>query len=229
MQYHIQTTPIWDAFKKDCSCPLCEIYKIAQARLVSQYLNEAVMEPEYRVKVNKTGFCTDHLQKLYAGENKLGLSLQIQTRTDFVISQLKQPNNAKDALKHANKLQENINTCVICDTLDEMMDRYAYTTAQMYLSEKQFKDVFTSSNGFCMPHYILLLKHSSKAGKATKDYLISLSALQISSLKKVNQESKTFSDMFDYRSNKKLSANVDEIVPNSINKLKGEIINIKSK
>ena len=27
MQYHIQTTPVWDAFKSNCDCPMCELEK----------------------------------------------------------------------------------------------------------------------------------------------------------------------------------------------------------
>ena len=53
MQYHIQTEPIWEAFKSGCDCPLCQIYSKNEERLVGQYLEEAVMIPEFRVNVNK--------------------------------------------------------------------------------------------------------------------------------------------------------------------------------
>lgn len=72
MQYHIQTSPIWDAFRENDGCPMCRLYERAESRLIKQYLDEAVMEPEYRIKVNKRGFCSDHLKKLYAGGNKPG-------------------------------------------------------------------------------------------------------------------------------------------------------------
>ena len=62
MQYHIQTEPIWEAFQSDCDCPMCRIYEKSETRLVEQYLNEAVMEPDYRVEVNKYGFCKEHLR-----------------------------------------------------------------------------------------------------------------------------------------------------------------------
>ena len=84
MQYHIQTTPIWDAFKEECGCPMCRIYKTSEQRLIKQYLGEAVMQPEYRVRVNERGFCTRHTLALYKGDNKLGTALQFATRIETV-------------------------------------------------------------------------------------------------------------------------------------------------
>ena len=44
MQYHIQTTPIWDSFKEKCHCPMCKIYNISENRLIKQYLGAAVRD-----------------------------------------------------------------------------------------------------------------------------------------------------------------------------------------
>ena len=57
MQYKIHTTPIWDAFKEDCLCPMCHINQELVDGLVDRYLNEAVMAPISRQSVNKYGFC----------------------------------------------------------------------------------------------------------------------------------------------------------------------------
>ena len=105
MQYHIQTTPVWDAFRKKDGCPICLLYERIENRLVKQYLGEAVMEPDYRIKVNKRGFCTRHLLKLYDGGNKLGLALQLNTRTENVIENIPSVSNAKQAKKLAEKLE----------------------------------------------------------------------------------------------------------------------------
>ena len=126
MQYHIQTAPIWDAFKENDGCPLCKLYARAESRLVKQYLGEAVMEPDYRVRVNERGFCDKHLVKLYDGNNKLGLALQLHTRTEHIIKCIDVPLNAKQARKLADRLEKTANTCVICDEVDEVMNRYYY-------------------------------------------------------------------------------------------------------
>ncbi len=224
MQYHIQTTPVWDAFKTNCGCPLCKIYAVSNERLVSQYLNEAVMEPDFRVRVNKLGFCDMHLRQLFAGKNKLGLGLQLNTRTDHVIKKLANPSNIKAAKKEAEIIRGSLKTCVICETVDEMMTRYAYTVAQMYLNEKAFPELFKNSKGFCMPHYALLLENAHRAGKMTEEYLAALVQVQKSSLIKVNADTERFTLMFDHNSTDKGMKGAADIIPAAIAKLKGEIL-----
>ena len=149
---------------------MCKLYARTESRLVKQYLGEAVMEPDYRVRVNERGFCDKHLVKLYDGNNKLGLALQLHTRTEHIIKCIDVPCNAKQARKLADKLEKTANTCVICDEVDEVMNRYYYTVAQMYLAEAAFPEVFAASYGFCMPHFIELLKMVSYAGKKQEAY-----------------------------------------------------------
>jgi hypothetical protein len=86
MRYHIQTAPIWDAFKENDGCPLCKLYARTEERLIKQYTGEAVMEPDYRVRVNERGFCARHLKQLFDGNNKLGVALQVNTRTEKIIA-----------------------------------------------------------------------------------------------------------------------------------------------
>ena len=219
MQYHIQTAPIWDAFKENDGCPLCKLYARTESRLVKQYLGEAVMEPDYRVRVNERGFCDKHLVKLYDGNNKLGLALQLHTRTEHIIKCIDVPCNAKQARKLADRLEKTANTCVICDEVDEVMNRYYYTVAQMYLAEAAFPEVFAASYGFCMPHFIELLKMVSYAGKKQEAYAAALTRKQI--------DLERFTKRFDYRSTDKFSGGTDDAIAVAINKLKGNIIDLK--
>lgn len=224
MQYHIQTEPIWEAFQSDCDCPMCRIYEKSETRLVEQYLNEAVMEPDYRVEVNKYGFCKEHLRKLFAGKNKLGLALQLHTRTLQVRSQIKPCSNYKQALKQAAELTETLDSCVICRSVDEMMKRYAYTVAQMYALEEDFKHAFQKCNGFCMPHYTLLLRESNKAGGKSSAYVTELVYVQNRSLDRVCNDLDRFAQMFDYRNAGSAVRPDPETVPSAIRKLKGRIL-----
>lgn len=227
MQYHIQTAPIWDAFKENDGCPLCKLYARTESRLVKQYLGEAVMEPDYRVRVNERGFCDKHLVKLYDGNNKLGLALQLHTRTEHIIKCIDVPCNAKQARKLADRLEKTANTCVICDEVDEVMNRYYYTVAQMYLAEAAFPEVFAASYGFCMPHFIELLKMVSYAGKKQEAYASALTRKQIDTLRKNDADLERFTKRFDYRSTDKFSGGTDDAIAVAINKLKGNIIDLK--
>lgn len=224
MQYHIQTTPVWDAFRQKDGCPICLLYERIENRLVKQYLGEAVMEPDYRIKVNKRGFCTRHLLKLYDGGNKLGLALQINTRTENIIENIGTTANAKQATKLAEKLDKTLDTCVICDEAEEIMTRYCYTVAQMFGAEAEFPKVFSESSGFCMPHFVRLLQYVSYAGKSAERYAAALTAKQLETLKKTNSDLERFTKRFDYNSADKFSGTTDDAIKNSINKLKGKII-----
>ncbi len=224
MPYHIQTEPIWEAFRADCDCPLCEIYNAASDRLVEQYLNEAVMEPDYRVQVNKYGFCTEHLRALFAGKNKLGLSLQLRTRTEEVRSHITPCASYRQALQQADALQKTMHTCVICNTVDDMMRRYAQTVAQLFADECDFRTVFGNSNGFCLPHYALLLRESNKAGRLTKAYLSQLVLLQNRTVDRICHDLDRFAERFDYRNAGSAVRPDPDTIPKAIRKLKGRIL-----
>lgn len=221
MQYHIQTTPIWDAFRSDCECPLCALYAHTEERLVAQYLNEAVMEPDYRVKVNKRGFCERHVHRLYEGKNKLGLALQLHTRSQHLLGVLKTADNAKAAKKEAVRVREALSTCVICDAVDEIMVRYAYTVAQMFGHETEFPALFAASNGFCLPHYALLLEYVSYAGKTAETYARELTHVERKRFSDLSDDLQSFTNQYDYRS-ARASGSAKDALPKMIHKIWSE-------
>ena len=228
MRYHIETAPIWDAFKSGCECPLCEIESSLSARLTDQYLNEAVMEPDYRVGVNKYGFCSAHFLKLFDGKNKLGLTLQTQTRLQSVMEDIKENLSAKQAAKHAQKLSETLDTCVICNQINRAIDVYYETVARMFLYEAEFKNVVLSSKGLCIKHYAGLLRFAKQAGKRADEFVKDITDTQLKNMKRLYAEMESFTDKFDANKRKANPAPVTTIESTSlqrtINKLKGKII-----
>lgn len=223
MQYHIQTTPIVDAFKQPCGCAFCRIEAETEARFVAQYQNEAVMEPAYRVRVNKIGFCKNHLAALFSGKNKLGAALQINTHTAEIIDGLSLIYTPKAAKKTADKLNAAQSSCVICDEVRTIMRRYAETTAQMFRYERGFPEALESSDGFCLPHYALLLTYATYAGPATKQYLAVLSKTQITKMKRDNEALEKFTERYDYNSKEKFSSTTDGALKRSVERLAGTI------
>ncbi len=73
MNYHIDTGLIIQKFNTDCECPICAIRKVAEEQFLHEFLNDSVMVPETRAKVNKLGFCAHHFDKLFARQNKLNI------------------------------------------------------------------------------------------------------------------------------------------------------------
>ena len=97
----------------------------------------------------------------------------------------------------------------------------------MYLAEAAFPEVFAASYGFCMPHFIELLKMVSYAGKKQEAYAAALTRKQIDALRKNDADLERFTKRFDYRSTDKFSGSTDDAIAVAINKLKGNIIDLK--
>lgn len=198
MQYQIQTAPLWDAYKATDGCPLCAIKKARENKLVAQYLAENVMDPDFRVAVNTHGFCPEHTHALFAGQNKLGLALQLETRTASLGELLKKtPADKKSADKLADTLDKR-RGCVICDALQEPMSRYYMTVAEMYSAESDFPALFSEAR-HCLDHAIMLLRNAKYAGKKTQGYLAALTAGLRRDLKKSEKDLRSFADCFDFR------------------------------
>jgi hypothetical protein len=208
---------------------MCELERKINERLVRQYTDEAVMIPEFRQKVNKYGFCSTHSKMLFNGGNKLGVALQMMTRTEALEKKLPYLDKVKKAKGCAKDLLGEINSCIICQSLDDSMERYAYTIGQMYVNEREFPALFEKCNGFCMPHYILMLENAHKAGggKASDLYSMSLSIVQKRALEKSVNELEKFTGKFDYRSTNKSSSDGNDALPKAINRLRGNILDIK--
>ena len=199
MQYKIHTTPIWDAFKKECLCPMCGLSEDLSIRLVDRFLNEAVMVPTSRQLVNKYGFCSHHYDLLLKGDNILGVALQSITRTEHLQNILNPPVNIKSAKRQAQKLLEESTSCIICVELETTMDRYYMTVAQMYYNEPPFMKTLNDSQGFCLYHYAKLLENAHHARSKSEQFLQSIHSVQITKFAKLKSDLDSFTQKFDYQ------------------------------
>ena len=154
MKQHIDTAPIWDSYKQDCECPLCLLNARVETASVDYFLGESVMEPSQRVEVNKKGFCAQHFKMMYDAGNRLGLGLMTHTYMKETLKSLKENANAiKEAAaaeagkpiykrfgpKKGAALTEVADAvfsmeqqCLMCERLQENMERYIYTLLYMY-------------------------------------------------------------------------------------------------
>lgn len=224
MAYHIDTGLIKDKFKEDSECPLCEIKKVVEEQFLFEFLNDAVMEDNTRIKVGKLGFCSRHFDMLFSRQNKLSVALQIGTRVDVLKNTLKEVKSVGAAIKQAKALEQASTTCIICDLTEESMVKYYKTIAQMFAREKQFFKSILSSKGFCMHHYAELLKYSKSAGFFAKDYVSLISGVQTRNINRVQSELKKFCDKHDYRNALEPLGNAETALPRMRVKLYGKKI-----
>ncbi len=222
MNYHIDTGLIIEKFNIDCECPLCEIKKVVEEQFLHEFLNDAVMEDNTRIKVGKLGFCDRHFDMLLSRQNKLSVALQIRTRIEFLQKHLTELKSVKGAKKQADYLEKAISTCVICDLTNESMVKYYKTIAQMFAKEKDFYKTLISSKGFCMHHYAMLLKYAGSASVFASDYVNLLSGVQLRGINRVDEDLKKFCDKHDYRNANEPLGSAETALPRIRTKLYGK-------
>lgn len=176
MQEKIHTVPVVESFEAGDECPFCHLQRQTDQRAIRYYAGPGAsyMEPEVRGTTNRAGFCAGHLQKLYDYGNALGNALMLQTHCEEILLDLRQQMEnyeipAKKSLFGRKKpaaqqpywlhLQERSESCVICQRVEESMDRQ-YQVFFALLKEPEFRQMIEDSKGFCIPHFSRLLKEA---------------------------------------------------------------------
>lgn len=241
MKYTLDTIPVLDAYRTGCECPLCKMRIQSEDSYVDSMLGAAYMEPDCRVRTNEIGFCSRHFELMYERRNRLGLALMTHTHMQEVIKSMEDIlsgdmpkggflaslSRAKPSADAAPaKIRARIADCVICQDLKNALNRYAYTIAQLYFTHAEFKQLFESSKGFCLPHLALVLDMAGKTLSAdqTKVFQKKVAEIEIENLKRVEGELEWFTLKFDYRNTDKPWGNSKDAVERGINKLMGAIV-----
>lgn len=200
MRYHISTALILQEFPKtESECPLCEIRSIVEKNVTEQYLSEAVMATGARLEVNAKGFCADHFDMLFSGQSKLGLALQCVTRMNVLKDIIDKPRGGRGAEKAAAEVYAAERTCVICDTVEDHMQRYYKTVAELYFAEEDFRELLGYTKGFCLHDYAGLLLNSKHASLKRKEYVDALAKIEGENFDKLQSDLQWFCDSHDFR------------------------------
>ena len=213
MNYHIDTGLIKEKFAENSECPLCEIQKVAEKQFLHEFLNDAVMADDCRIEVSKKGFCHEHFEKLFLGQNKLSVALQMETRVNKIDNLFLPVSNPSKAKKRAKEIENSLSSCIICDLLGESMTKYYKTVAQLFAREKDFLKLLYNTKGFCMHHYAELLRYSSEAGFMAKDYLKVLADVQKRNIDRLKEELHGFCAKHDYRNATAPLGNAETALP----------------
>ena len=248
MKQHIDTAPIWDSYRQDCECPLCLLAAKTEAATVDYFLGESVMEPSQRVEVNKKGFCASHFKMMYDAGNRLGLALITHTyMNETIVALKKNAERAREAAaaeagkpifkrlggqkgaglsEAAGEIHTIENTCLLCDRINENMERYVYTVLYMYKHESEFPALFASSKGMCLRHYAQALEMAPKhlSGDLLKKFVDTLTDIEMKSFDRLDGEIQWFTDKFDYRNQDKPWGNSKDAVKRCVNKLSHQVV-----
>lgn len=247
MRYHIDTIPVWDALKLDGECPLCALRRKTELIDVDRFLGASVMEPDTRIQVNDRGFCRRHQALLYAQQNRLGHALMMHSHVREVLAKavplFDQARAAAKKEAEAPALKRAVgkgggkeeiaaaakaigalsDRCIICDSIDENVRRYAYTLLHLYKTDPAFSAAFAASKGVCLPDMAMLmdLARQEMNGSLLSRFIDDLCAAVQKSLEKNEKDLEGFTLKFDYRNTQKPWGDSRDSLERTVNKLRG--------
>ena len=240
MRYHIDTIPVWDALHAQGECPLCTLRRKTEHTLTERYLGASVMEPDTRIRVNSKGFCTKHQPMLYARQNRLGHALmmlshlrEVRQKLEPVLNQPAPPSRGGlfGLSRRAPASEAAVSSpvaalaqgCVLCDSLQESMERYTYTVLHLWKTDVNFQRELVASRGFCLPDTALLMDMAQThlSGKALEGFQQTVGLLLRENLKRLDEELERFTLKFDYRNSDKPWGESRDALERTVQKLRG--------
>ncbi len=215
MKEQLYTIPVNEAFDEKTECPICSMYHSIEEGALDFTLGPSYMEDDVRMVTDKVGFCERHVAKLYERGNRLGLALMLKTHADRMLNEVEKRQKSLKTIKKAGflkKVPENGNevseyldglqtSCFVCSRVDDVFDRYIDTLFWLYEQDRDFREKFKNSKGFCNAHYSLLLKKCPDAlgAEAAKSFAGICSEIYLENMKRVRDDLSWFIDKFDYR------------------------------
>ena len=200
MRYHIDTIPVWDALKLDGECLLCALERKTELGEAERYLGASVMEPDTRVQVNDKGFCRRHHAMLFGMSNRLGHALMLESHLITITD-----------------------SCLMCETIEENMQRYLHTFLHLYQNDSDFRSRFGQGKGLCLPHTARLLEAAREelAPKELGELISVITRLQKENMDRMQEDISWFIKKFDYRYDKESWGNSKDAVERTVNQLRG--------
>ncbi|MDO4739456.1 MAG: DUF6062 family protein [Eubacteriales bacterium] len=235
MKEHIDTIPLWEAFREDCECPLCRLHSLNEANYREYFMGASVMEPDVRVETNKKGFCARHYGQMFRMSNRLGLALSTHTYLRDVIARIDADAKSRDgapkktglfarkqAAPAADELSSVGETCILCERLKTTMQRYIETFFVTWKKEAEFKKAFSGCKGFCVQHYAALMQAApaNLSGADLAAFTKDLIDVEKKALDRIEKELEWFTLKFDYRNADKPWGTSEDAVERTLNKLR---------
>lgn len=175
MPEKIFTIPIQEAFDANDGCPFCRLREKLEKQTLEYTLGAAMMEPDVRIEMNRTGFCREHLREMYGMKNKLALGLILESHLDEVRRTMEAPpSGGKAGLLRKKSTEEDgadglwnfTKSCFLCSRIRGTELRYASNAAWLWETDAAFREKLRRQPFFCLSHSALLLKVGKSELKA---------------------------------------------------------------
>ncbi|MDR1060507.1 MAG: DUF6062 family protein [Clostridiales bacterium] len=167
MKESIYTIPINEVFGRLDGCPMCSLERGLESASLEYVMGAAMMEPDVRVKTNEQGFCAAHLGKMLAMNNRLSLSLLLESRLMEVEKALfarggKMAPVECDAKKLKEATARATSSCFVCARIEGFMAHCNENAIFMWNTESEFRARLEAQPFFCIRHCDMLLGRAIK-------------------------------------------------------------------
>lgn len=224
MKETVATIPLMDAFRAGDECPFCFLEREAEQHAVSFILGSAYMEDDIRMETDRTGFCRHHYKMMYDYGNRLGSALILSTHlkklNEEMTRQMKEFKAGKSSfaarMKKTNLeepaatslgawVDEKKDACYVCEHFKNNYRRYLDTFFDLYKKNREFRELFENSRGFCLPHFRDLVEAAEKKlnDRQKEEFYPVLFSLMQKNMKRLEEEVTWFVDKNDYRNKDK--------------------------
>ncbi|MBQ3785828.1 MAG: hypothetical protein II799_00990 [Lachnospiraceae bacterium] len=246
MKEALYKIPLIDAFKTDCECPFCVIERDLENKALDFVVgSDSYMQSDIREQTDKTGFCRDHLKKMFEFGNAQGNGLILNTHYRKMIDTLKKKMGeykpAKASLKEklpivaksfdfenpadpmASWCVSMDKSCYVCDYMKNTFDRYFDTFFHLYKKEPDFVDMIRNCKGFCLHHFGYLME-ASRSCLSEKDipaFTALIFPIMEQNMNRVQEDVSWFCDKFDYRNKDADWKNSRDAIQRGMEKLRG--------
>ena len=154
----IYTIPINEAFdacseKEKPTCPFCKLESDLEHNEIDIILGASMMEPDIRIKTNKSGFCPNHFSKLMTHGKRLPLALMLESHLDEIYGEITKKDEAKSYDKVAKRLNALNSSCYVCDRISYNYKKILSNAVYMWSTDEEFQKKLKAQKCLCVKHF----------------------------------------------------------------------------
>ena len=244
MKEKLYTIPLNDAMNVEDECPLCYIENKVNQDLLDFVLGSgsSYMEADMREKTDKAGFCRAHFKKMFDYGNTLGNAWILKTHYMEMRHQMSKEMDAykpgktsilsKFSKSSGQKEMKNSvaawvrtkeDSCYICNSFNEMYERYLDTFFVMYKKDPEFVQKVKESKGFCLTHFgdVCEAAETRLNDKQKEEFFAMLFPLMKENMERLQEDVSWLVEKFDYRNKDADWKNSKDAIQRGMQKLKG--------
>lgn len=226
----IYTIPVNEAFERSaadrsCGCPFCTLYNRLENDELELILGASMMEPDVRIKTNKTGFCRTHYDMMFVRKNRLGMALTLESHLNELKDELRDKGLVKDGSRPIKRIGKLESSCYVCERINFNFQNMTETAVLLWQNDESFSKKLMSQPYFCLPHYKNLLEYAQKrlSKNQMREFAAQCDAIQSAYIDELGGDVSWFCKKFDYRYDGEPWYNSKDAVERAIKFLRSDI------